>query len=421
MNAIDFIKEYVNKNGNDGPWLNVFQQFDNLYKGVCTSGYFRTKYNNYIRSLSDENRNKITISSPIKKEKEIILLENSVRATKNYKNGDKKPELPDLIPTGTIFDEVISDRVTTQEEKDKYLEDFGIEMPEDKIEIGGFSRKCVDIVAGRAGSGKTYSRCILAAKAKIFAKREYNKDIRVGFISAEMRESEWAKELDKCSLLEELEVDYMLDHVGSPNYEDIFWEAFGDYDIVIVDSFPAVLSHFKMSRPEHLPKLTENQMVFSFIKKAIQSVQDNNNNVQLINQANKDGNYKGGTEMPHMMSSMSFVRVEGQQRYIYFEKNRNNGTVNRKLYFSKTANGDIEFNEEAYNATYKITEDKKQSVSEFMETLSNLQRTRINGVLEEENIELISADNEQNDSNQLNLIDSIEEIESENQADLTLN
>lgn len=292
----------------------------------------------------------------------------ATRVIKNYKTGDAIPEMPGLMPTGTKFDEQISDRITSDKDKSDYLAKYGEDFPEDQIEIGGFTRKCVDIVSGRSGSGKTYSRCILAAKAKVFAKKEFGIDLRVGFISGEMRESEWAKELRSSVLLEELEVDYMLDYVGCDNYQDIFWEAFSDYDIVIVDSFPAIVSHFKMVPSE---RRTEKAIIFDFIRTALLSVSKHNNNVQLINQATKDGNYKGGTELPHMMSSMSFVRVEGQQRYITFDKNRNNGNVNRSLFFSKKENGDLEFNSEVYDATYNQITDKKQSIADLLQDIKS--------------------------------------------------
>jgi len=291
-----------------------------------------------------------------------------VRSTKNYKNGDEVPDMPGLIPTGTKFDELISDRITSQEELDDYKEKYGEDMPEDMVEIGGFTRKCADIRAARAGAGKTWTTCMLAAKAKIFARKEFGKDIRVGLISAEMRESEWAKELKGSPILEELEVDYMLDYVGCDNYQEIFWEAFGDYDIVVVDSFPAVISHFRMVPAE---KRTEKALVFDFIRTSLISVANNDNNAQIINQATKDGNYKGGTELPHMMSSLSFINVDEQERYMEFNKNRNNGGIGKKLYTIKTKDGDLDFKSELYDATYKKTEDKKQSISDLISKLKS--------------------------------------------------
>lgn len=231
-------------------------------------------------------------------------------------------------------------------------------------------------------AGKTYSRNILAVKAKLFAAREQNKKLIVHFISGEMRASEWAKELNSCELLKQVEVTYMLDYVGFPNYEEIFWDAFGYGDIVICDSLPAIISHMKMSVPANKKAKTEVQMIFDFIRRSLKSVEKNNNNVQLINQANKDGNYKGGTELPHMMSSMSFVKLDGTNRFMIFYKNRNNGMVGRKAYFYKKECGDIDFNVEAYEATYKQVNDKKESVADFLLNLDAATQRKLNGVNE---------------------------------------
>jgi len=449
MNAIEFIEsrtiEYLSKNIAQEAYNDFYEDSENEF---CSFPYFRTKYN---KKLKDNNLPTKRVQEVKREELESIPpVELSERVIKNYKDGDDIPDIPELIPTNTLFDEIISDRITKIDEESEEV------ILDEEIEKGGFTRQCVDIVAGDPGAGKTYSRCILAAKAKVYAREVLGKDIRVGFISGEMRESEWAKELNQCELLKEIEVDFMLGYVGYPNYEDIFWEAFGDYDIVVVDSLPAVISHFKMSWDITKGKMpTETQMIFNFIRKALKSVESNNNNVQLINQANKDGNYKGGTELPHMMSSMSFVKIDGQQRYMIFIKNRNNGKVKRKVYFNKLQNGDIEFNEEVYRATYEQVKDKTQSLGEFM---GQLERDEINlddmqdgdgierspeemgtgGSTQEEEIQIdqnfnsTMEDREGNgipialpstprtdvvdsENNQVDLMDSIAEVESENQ------
>lgn len=293
-----------------------------------------------------------------------------IRVVKKYSNGEKLPDVPGLIPTGTMFDKLICDRFTTEAQLQDYLNKYGEEMPDSQFEAGGFTRKCVDIVAGDPGAGKTTNLCTLAAKAKIFNRRELGREIKVSFISAEMRESEWAKELRDSELLRELEVTYMLDYVGFDNYEDIFWEAFADGDIVICDSFPAVVDHIRMSPKE---KRTEKAITADFIRKSLKSVTKNNNNVQLINQATKDGNYKGGTILPHMLSSLSFVRLDGERRYWEYKKNRNNGKVNRRGYFGRTESRDIEFDEDLYNSTYEQVADRNQSIEELMNSLNNKQ------------------------------------------------
>mgnify|MGYP003673509783 CR=1 FL=1 len=294
------------------------------------------------------------------------------RVIVDYNDPNTELNVPSMMPTGTVFDRFISDRITSKEDLEEYKEKFGEEMPIEDRRLGGFTRQCVDIVAGKAGTGKTYSRCILAVKAKIFAKQELDLDLNVGFISGEMRKSEWDKEVEGSSMLRNLKVDFMLDYVGHSNYEEIFWEAFGYYDIGIVDSLPAIISHFNMSRKSG-DKRTEKAMIFDFILKSLKIVGEKNNNIQLINQATKDGNYKGGTELPHMMSSMSFVVKDKEgRRYMTFEKNRNNGgQCNRSLYFNKLKSGDIEFNEDTYAATYETTEDKSVTVEELINSLQD--------------------------------------------------
>jgi hypothetical protein len=387
MNTIEFIDQMAE----DGVLGNfdargAYNTFiDNVGREQAGSfEYFRTKFNNKCKSLMVASaapeaaaitytEQDVETANAIVEGIAVAQAEKVQRRTYDYKDGDEIPEQPDLMPTGTMFDEYVCDRVTTEEEKAEYFNRMGEHMPESMIEMGGFTRQCIDIVAGDPGAGKTYSRNILAAKAKLFAAREQGKQLKVHFISGEMRSSEWAKELKKCVLLEEVVVTYMLDYVGLPNYEEIFWDAFSDGDIIVCDSLPAIIGHFRMSWDPARGKMpTETQMIYTFIRESLKSVEECDNNVQLINQATKDGNYKGGTELPHMMSSMSFVKIDRQsrKRYMTFEKNRNNGeTIKRQLYFDKIECGDLVFNQEAYDATYNQIMDKKQDLTSFVEDL----------------------------------------------------
>lgn len=318
--------------------------------------------------------------------------ENGLEIT-NYRDGKDLPDLPGLIPTGTIFDRIICDRVTSDEEKSI--------IPSSQWERGGFTRKCCDVVAGAAGSGKTFSRAMLACMAK-----QINPSLRIGFISAEMREVEWVKEVKSAPILADLEIVYMLKYVGQSNYEDIFYEAISLFDIVVVDSFPAIISHIKMSPKE---RRTDKAITFDLIREINLSVDKYNYNMQLINQATKDGNYKGGTELPHMMSSQSFVKVDGQKRYMEFEKNRNNGnTIKRKVYFTKnTTTGLLEFDSDIYVSTYETKEDVKQSIAEFFKTVQ--ERVEVNG--EEEESSIINSNNEDLVEDQLDTESIIEQEE----------
>ena len=285
------------------------------------------------------------------------------RVVYKYTEGDIMPELPGMMPTGTKFDAEASDRITTEEDRIKYKELTGEDMPDELIFVGGFTRKCCDITAGGAGSGKTTNLCNLVSLAKEYALREEGKILKVGFVSAEMRDSEWAKELATLPMLKNLEVTFMLDYAGNEGYERIFYDAIADADIVVVDSFPAVLTHIRMNPRE---KRSEKVLINDLIAGINKSVKENNNSVQLINQATKDGNYKGGTDLPHMMTSLAFVKIEGEQRHWTYVKNRNNGKVNRKLFFNRDVNNCIEFDVDAYDLTYAPRQDRTESIEELL-------------------------------------------------------
>jgi predicted ATP-dependent serine protease len=199
--------------------------------------------------------------------------------------------------------------------------------------------------------------------AKQYALEHEGKVIKVGFTSAEMRDSEWAKELAALPMLKNLEVTYMLDYAGHPDYERIFYESIADVDIAVVDSFPATITHIRMNP---LEKRSEKVIINDIIAGINKSVKANNNNVQLINQATKDGNYKGGTDLPHMMTSLAFVKIEGEQRHWTFVKNRNNGNVNRQLFFGRDENNCIEFDEVAYDLTYAPRKDREDEIYDVL-------------------------------------------------------
>lgn len=383
MNVLEYIDDELKK-AEDGKFLAAQLAYNNYYnwceqnnEDCKTYSYFRTKYNNAIKSMNndyllDKPAENYDLCKPKKDEPLPEKLKEKELELVSYEKVEEL-NLPGLIPTGTKFDELSSDRFTTDQELKDFKEKHGYEMPSEEIEKGGFTRKCADITAGPAGSGKTYLRCSLAALAKRHHRKLYGhlsdfKELKVSFISAEMRKSEWEKELKNCSLLKELKVAYVLDIVGQSNYESTIWDIVKDSDITIMDSFPAVVSHIKMNPSE---KRTEKIIIFDLIRKVNEAVDQGNSNLQIINQANKDGNYKGGTELPHMLSSLAFVNLDGRRRYVEFNKNRNNGNVKKKLYIDKNEeSNEIEFDVELYEATYNAKLDKQESLSSFLHNLN---------------------------------------------------
>jgi len=323
-------------------------------KGYKSSyGYFRTQFNKHKDSFNSTTELKETavieeVILPIAEPLISLEVEYS-----SYQDADLEDLQTCYIPTGTIFDEIIATAI-------------------ENFSKGGFVRQCVDMCYGKGGSGKTWSRNMLAAKAI-----ELDPTVKACFISAEMRSSEYEREIIASPLLRNVDVLYLLRYfkpgiVTGEQYMELIRKTIEDYDIVIIDS--GTIIQKQLARLFN-NKYTSTELEFIFVTSLIDWVEKYNANVQCLSQAVKSNNYAGSTLIPHMVSSLSSVSAEGQQRVMMFEKNRNNGgTINRKLYFSKTAEGDIEFNEEAYEATYKQTEDKQTSMEELMNALHSNQR-----------------------------------------------
>jgi len=390
MDAKQFIKDYLKTTPYEAP-MDVYNLFVKA-QGECTYPYFRTLYNN-MRKVAERSHNNESNSVVHSGESVGTELPSTSETTTqdietivvNYDDDSRIDLMNETIPTGTVLDRLICEAIELEEETTyKYScqncaadpvfikegesviesceECGGIEFDITELEKefktipSGFVRQCCDIVAGLPGSGKSISRVFAAALAVEHARKQ-NKKIKALFISGEMSEFEWKRELLKLPLLRLVKVAFMEDYVGLPNYEKRLEELISQYDLVVADSFPIFVSHVRMYRNE---KRSEKEVILDLINLFRNSAKKYNTNIQLINQANKDGNYKGGTDMPHLLTSMSFVMVEEGRRYIVFRKNRNNGsTINRKLYFTKE-NGRIVFDEETYSLMYEIEHKDKE-------------------------------------------------------------
>jgi len=329
------VKEYITALKTEELSLDAatsYNQYNEKYPNISSFGYYRTQFNNHKKN---------SITTVIETTKDTIesitddSLSLGVLDIKKFNLNDKHILL-EPIPTGTFFDNFISKR-------------------------GGLMRKCVDVTAGPPGAGKTYMNVALAAAAK-----KLNSDLNVGFISCEMRESEWLEEIVDNPVLADVQVVFMLNYLGKSNYLKILEEAISKFDVVVVDSFAVILHHLALIAKKGA---SEKKMIFDLISFFIDASEKFNNNIQLITQVVKDGSYKGSTELPHMTSSLRYVRSENGQRYTRFEKNRNNGnTIQRVLYFTKNKeqDGAIDFNMDTYKATYEQVADKKSSIRDFL-------------------------------------------------------
>lgn len=330
MEAKQYIKEFLKNDTTQTP-QQVYDRFVVEEQGTCTYPYFRTLYNGE-RSRILRNMTSAPVDVPVAPQTASIPeLQPEPVEIEVVKYSDEEVITldNDVIPTGTVFDDIICESVSVVENEDETEEK---EVDEYAHITAGFVRKCVDVVAGAPGSGKSSTRVYLAAQA-VEHNKSIGREIKALFISGEMQEFEWKRELIKLPLLKNVDVYYISTDAGAPDYEEKLKKAIFEYDIVVADSFPIFISHIRMCKTE---RRSEKEVTIDLINLFRKAADEGNTNVQLINQANKDGNYKGGTELPHMTSSLSFVLVEDSKRYMVFRKNRNNGTtINRKLYFEK--------------------------------------------------------------------------------------
>lgn len=367
----------------------AFKIYDALYPGISQFTYFRTKYNNKKRDLGLSTA---VIIAPVHHETEHHKKrEKPVFKAVNYAGQDVSHLIPDMIPTGTKFDYVISD--------------------------GGFCRKCIDAVAAKAGSGKTWSRMSLMASAV-----KLNHEIKAALLSAEMLEHEIAREVKGSPDLNNIDfvylVDYFKQQVTPHEYWDILEECFKQYDVLTIDSFSVV--HDQLLEL-YDGKIKSKKLIFDITSKFTKWAAQYNCNVQLILQCKRDNTYLGSAALVHAISSLSYVYVYGQKRFNMFEKNRNNGqSVNRELFFSKDKKGSIVIDEESYAASYERVEDTKVDIKTFLENLKNKteQYSEDNQSLvesEAKNIEesKLTLTAMQVIDNQIDLLDAIDEITEE--------
>lgn len=357
-----------------------FSLYETAFPGLAKFPYYRTHFNNKKRELGLSTAIQIV---PVLKEihEQKVKREKPVFTAVNYTGQDVSQYIPETIPTGTLFDRIVSDN--------------------------GFCRKCIDAVAAKSGSGKTTSRLLLAAKAV-----ELNPNIKAALLSGEMVEFEIAREVRSSPILNNVDfiylVNYFKEHVTYDEYWEIIEETFRLYDILIIDSFSVIYHQLlELSAGKIKPK----DLIFIMTNKFTSWANKYNCNVQLILQVNKSGEYIGSTSLIHAISSLSYVFVYGQKRFLLFEKNRNQGmSVNREVFFSKNKEGSIEFDEETYKASYERIEDTKTDIKTFLESLKQRHEQG-----SEDNKELIESEKPKIDPKDLTL--SREQV-ADNQMDL---
>jgi len=392
MNAIEFIKS-LPSDISDGNWQDALISYRGTPNHTKVSdGYFRTKFNNSKRDLplqplpsdtviSIRPEREIKVESDVQEDpvkKEIIL------ETEFFAKEDLESFTPQPISTGTYADNIIGQDL-------------------------GFARSSVNVFVGGAGTGKTSTLVALAVEAienreveitalknQYYAEgREWDeenpplKPITANIVHGEMRKKEWMVECHEVPYFHKVGMIFLRQHRGSADYAEILRLALGSADIVIIDSFPVILSHMRIS----YPRKTANAILYEVIDLFTDTADTADNVINVINQVNKDGQYKGGTDLVHMVSSLAYFKIENRKRCLEFEKNRNGGaTINQKLFFGRTEDKRLDFNVDAYETTYLCDEDSEQSVQELLESLSS----KNNSVIEDLDFSTNATDDDDN-------------------------
>jgi len=367
MNVLEFLEMFKSdERFINTLWPEAFVIFNDLpNKLPCTENYFRTKYNNERRGLLLPIKQLSLVREISENETDEIDEVDEVKSlnltTEYFEQDDLKAFDPQPIKTGTYGDRVIG-------------------------QDGGFARASVNVFVGGPGAGKTSTLVALACEALDFReqeiellKREYDlegkvwddenpplKPLTATIIHGEMRKKEWMVECHQVPYFYKVGMIFLRKHRGDNNYVDVLRQALASADIVIVDSFPVILSHMKIS----YPKKNAGAILYEVIDLFTDTADESNNVINVINQVNKDGQYKGGTDLVHMVSSLCYFKILNRHRFLEFEKNRNGGaTINQKLFFDRDENKRIRFNEEAYETTYFATEDQQQSIRDLLDSI----------------------------------------------------
>ena len=237
------------------------------------------------------------------------------------------------MKTGTIFDSFFSKR-------------------------DGVDRGCVNVFAAKAGAGKT---SLLSGIANLC--KEVNPDIKIGILHGEMRKKEWLRECSENPDFLSLVVHYMRDLENSDDLETAFKNVIASFDMVIIDSFPV----FLLMMQDAYPRMAAKTLLKRSIDLLLDAAEESDSVINVINQCNKDGSYKGGTELAHWVSSVSYVVKEDKgTRYITQEKSRNSDNTGRKLYFSRK-NNKLSFNEDTYRIAYMNNSEDQNEFNKWLE------------------------------------------------------
>ena len=207
------------------------------------------------------------------------------------------------------------------------------------------------MIIGDPGVGKT--TIILDLLSNI---RQFNPDVRVLFISAEMNEIDLAIYVQRFPKFQDLDILFIEAHYeedsASHNLETIKEILGRGWDIVAIDSFYELQGIIK--EEENLTLKKAESVLLSIIKQQNKAANGRGVNTTFltIQQVTKAGHFIGSNRLKHSITAMLELRLENPKnvysdRYAVFSKHRR-GDVGVRLYYDLSVTGDVYYNEEKY-------------------------------------------------------------------------
>lgn len=279
------------------------------------------------------------------------------------------------------------------ETKDPVLNDF-------LSNKGGAMPATATMVTGSPGSGKTTLLCEMLSDVQ-------QNGESVLFISMEMNEIDMASYTKRFPHWDSLDIYF-------PDFEnDIFEDVRAllehGFDMVAIDSFKE-LKDIVADEKGWTKTRTERELI-NLMEEAMlgNNEQDRHTCFYVIQQVLKSGDFAGSKRLEHLMTANLKMVVEGNESYLYFEKNRR-GNAHRKLFY-RIKEDEIVFDgerRELEEEAIEFTEDEKERQKEQEKEFDDLEDLLNDSSSDEAMPDTVQGDSAMDDT-LINIQDDVEE------------
>ncbi len=226
---------------------------------------------------------------------------------------------------------------------------------------GGAMPATATMVTGHPGSGKTTLLCEMLSDVQ-----RNGKDAL--FISMEMNKIDMASYTKRFPAWKSLDI-YFPDF-ESDIFEDVRMLLNAGFDMVAIDSFKE-LKDIVADEKGWTKTRTERELI-NLMEEAMLAKNESGKHTcfYIIQQVLKSGDFAGSKRLEHLMTANLKMVVEGNESYLYFEKNRR-GNAHRKLFYRIKENEIVfdgerrELEEEAMEFTEEERDRQKEQEKEF--------------------------------------------------------